>query len=110
VIRLTADLWVAAYIARLQALAIPVYVTRRGDRVAGAVVVKLSTLDGRAVAFERMADLVTGGRRWAVLAEGADAEVDAVLRRTAGRDPDLWVIEVEDRAGRHLLDEPGLDS
>ncbi|MEM1372062.1 MAG: DUF1491 family protein, partial [Pseudomonadota bacterium] len=23
-------------------------------------------------------------------------------------DPDLWVIEVEDRNGRHLLDEPGL--
>lgn len=108
-IRLTADLWVAAYLARLQALAIPAYVVRRGDRVAGAVAVKLATLDGRACAFERVADLVTGGRRWTVLAEGAEAEVDAVLGRAAGRDPDLWVIEVEDRAGRHLLDQPGLE-
>ncbi|MDD9979010.1 MAG: DUF1491 family protein, partial [Boseongicola sp.] len=24
-------------------------------------------------------------------------------------DTDLWVIEIEDRAGRHLLDEPGLE-
>jgi hypothetical protein len=45
---------------------------------------------------------------WAPLAEGAEAEVDAALARQRGFDPDLWVIEVEDRAGRHLLDEPGL--
>ena len=36
-------------------------------------------------------------------------DVDASIRRQRGFDPDLWVIEVEDRQGRHLLDEPGLD-
>jgi hypothetical protein len=44
-----------------------------------------------------------------VLAEGSEAEVDAVLARARGRDPDLWVIEIEDRAGRTLLDDPGLE-
>jgi len=34
--------------------------------------------------------------------------VDAAIARQRGFDPDLWVIEVEDRAGRHLLDEEGL--
>ncbi|MFV2038579.1 MAG: DUF1491 family protein, partial [Paracoccaceae bacterium] len=42
------------------------------------------------------------------LAEGEEAEVDAALARQHGFDPDLWVLEVEDRDGRHLLDEPGL--
>jgi hypothetical protein len=42
------------------------------------------------------------------LAMGPEAEVDAAIARQRGFDPDLWVIEVEDRAGRHLLDEPGL--
>ena len=51
---------------------------------------------------------MTGARVWMVLAEGAEAEVDAVLTRLRGRDRDLWVIELEDRAGRTLLDEPGL--
>jgi hypothetical protein len=108
-IRLTADLWVSAYLARLQQAAIPAYVIRRGDGTAGAVVVKLATLDGRAVARHRMADLMTGGRQWAVLADGPEAEVDAVLARAARSDPDLWVIEVEDRMGRDLLDQVGLE-
>jgi hypothetical protein len=30
------------------------------------------------------------------------------VTRQRGFDPDLWVIEVEDRAGRHLLDHEGL--
>jgi hypothetical protein len=106
--RLTSDLWVAAYLARLRQAAIPAYVTARGDATAGAVVVKLATLDGRARALERQVDFASDGRRWGLLAEGAEADIDAVLARARSRDPDLWVIEIEDRAGRTLLDEPGL--
>ena len=106
--RLTADLWVAAYLARLRLADIPAYLTARGDATAGAVVVKGATLDGLARAWQRSFDPMTGARVWMVLAEGAEAEVDAVLTRLRGRDRDLWVIELEDRAGRTLLDEPGL--
>jgi hypothetical protein len=53
-------------------------------------------------------DLTTGGRRWMVLGEGAEAEIDAMLARQRSRDPDLWVIEIEDRQGRTLLDQDGL--
>ncbi len=106
--RLTADLWVAAYLARLRLADIPAYLTARGDATAGAVVVKCATLDGLARAWQRSFDPMTGARVWMVLAEGAEAEVDAVLTRLRGRDRDLWVIELEDRAGRTLLDEPGL--
>lgn len=107
--RLTSEFWVRAYLARLRLAEIPAFVTARGDASAGAVIVKLNTLDGRAVAFARSMD-AEGGRVWTSLAEGAEAEVDAALVRQRGFDPDLWVIEVEDRAGRHLLDQPGLDS
>jgi hypothetical protein len=105
--RLTAEFWVQAYLARLRLADIPAFVTARGDATAGAVIVKLNTLDGSARAFARSWD-ASGARIWATLAEGAEAEVDGALARQRRHDPDLWVIEVEDRAGRSLLDEPGL--
>lgn len=106
--RLTADMWVSAYLRRLDLAGIAAYVTQRGDATAGAVLVKLATLDGRAVAYERSYDPMREERVWVVLAEGAEREVDAAVTRQKARDPDLWVIEVEDRAGRHLLEEEGL--
>lgn len=106
--RLTARLWVDAYLTRLRLADIPAFVTAHGDDTGGAVLVKLNTLDGQARAFTRSFDLTTGDRTWVALAEGEEAEVDAAVARQRGFDPDLWVIEVEDRQGRHLLDEPGL--
>ncbi|OYX44986.1 MAG: GTP-binding protein Era [Rhodobacterales bacterium 32-67-9] len=106
--RLTADFWVRAYLARLQAAHIPAYITAKGDPTAGAVLVKLATLDGQARLFQRSFDLMTGARAWVVLSEGAEAEVDAAVLRQRRTDPDLWVIEVESRDGRTLLDEEGL--
>jgi len=106
--RLTAEIWVSAYLQRLRIADIPAFVVRRGDATAGAVLVKLNTLDGQAVCYQRSVDLMSGARRWIELCSGADAEVEAAVSAQRGFDPDLWVIEIEDRAGRHLLDEPGL--
>lgn len=106
--RLTAEFWVHAYLARLRLQGIPAFVVAHGDDTAGAVLVKLNTLDGRAAAFTRQFDPASGARRWEVLAEGDEVGVDAAIARQRGFDPDLWVIEVEDRAGRHLLDGEGL--
>lgn len=106
--RLATETWVAAYLARLRLAAIPAFVVQRGDATAGAVIVKLNTLDGRAVSYQRRFDLETGARRWEILADGSENDVDASLARQRAFDSDLWVVEVEDRAGRHLLDEDGL--
>ena len=108
--RLAAKFWVQAYMARLELAGIPAYVVAHGDDTAGAVLVKLATLDGQAVAFQRSFDLMSGARKWVVLAEGDEPSVDAALRRQREFDPDVWVIEVEDRQGRHMLDEPGLEA
>jgi hypothetical protein len=109
VARLTAEFWVQAYLTRLRLADIPAFVVARGDATAGAVLVKQATLDGQATAHQRSFDPMTGARTWMVLAQGAEAEVDAAITRQRDFDPDLWVIEVEDRAGRSLLHEPGLD-
>lgn len=107
--RLSADLWVSAYLTRLRLVEIPAFVVARGDATAGAVLVKLNTLDGQASCYQRSFDLMTGDRKWVVLNEGPESDVDASVTKQRGFDPDLWVIEVEDKQGRHLLDEPGLE-
>ena len=106
--RLTARFWVDAYLARLRLSDIPAFVVAHGDDTAGAVLVKLNTLDEKAVLYQRTIDLMSGERKWLILAEGREAEVDTAIARQRGFDPDLWVVEVEDRAGRHLLDADGL--
>jgi len=106
--RLVASLWVEAYLTRLRLADIPVFVVARGDATAGAVLVKMNTLDGQACCYQRTFDLMTGARVWMVLAQGDEVAVDATLARQRASDPDVWVIEVEDKAGRHLLEEPGL--
>jgi hypothetical protein len=105
--RLATGFWVAAYRARLEAAGLAVYIPVRGDPDAGAVLVKCATLDGAAKLFGRSYG-ADGGRVWALLAEGAEADVDAAAARQRRADPDLWLIEIEDRLGRTLLDEDGL--
>ncbi len=103
--RLASGIWVSAYLRRLQLEGIPAYVIARGDETAGAILVKLAWMDGRARAHMREYDLKTGTRRWQVLCEGCEREVDDAIARQRGFDPDLWVIEVEDARGRDHLGE-----
>ena len=103
--RLTTAFWVQAYLRRLALENIPAYILAHGDDTAGAVLVKLATLDGQARLFQRGFDLQTGDRVWQQLEQGTEEQIDTTLQRQLGFDPDLWVIELEDRAGRHLLDD-----
>jgi hypothetical protein len=105
--RVTSEFWVKAYMTRLRVMDIPAFLTSRGDATAGAVLVKINTLDGNAAAYQRSYD-VDGNRIWVPLSEGTDAEVEEALSRQRQYDPDIWIIEVEDKQGRSLLDQDGL--
>ena len=106
--RLTASFWVSAYRKQLEMHDISCFVVRHGDDTAGAVLVKLNTLDGNARVYQRSFDLMTGDRMWIVLTEGEEAYCDQAIARQCSFDSDLWVLEVEDRQGRHMLDQDGL--
>lgn len=86
---------------------IPVFLRKRGDATAGAVLVKLNTLNGQAKLFQR-GFAFDGPRGWEVLAEGEDQIVEDAITRQSSFDPDLWVLEIESATGQTLLDEPGL--
>jgi hypothetical protein len=106
--RLKAEFWVKALLRRCGSADVPALVVRRGDSEAGAVLVKLNAFENGCSVFAAGwgAD---GGRIWRRATGAAavsDAEAEAYIARQLQRDPDLWVVEIEDRAGRHFLTEP----
>ncbi len=107
--RLATGIWVSAYLMRLSQEGIHAHVVRKGDGTAGAVAVKVALMNGRASFFTRGYG-ADGKLAWQAQIEGAgEEEVDAALARQRGYDPDLWVIEVEDPRGQHMLDAPGFE-
>jgi hypothetical protein len=88
-------------------------VRRKGAEEAGAIFVKISRLDGTAVLYgpapqsafgeersaERLFTALVGGKRPA-----PEADIETKLARELNFDPDIWIVEVEDRQGRNFLD------
>ncbi|MEL6278077.1 MAG: DUF1491 family protein [Pseudomonadota bacterium] len=105
--RLAAGIWVAAHIRRCEIEGAAAFVARKGAEESGAVLLKIATLDGQARALTR-ATLGDGGSGWTWLVgpdPAPEPEVDQRLSRQAEFDPDVWVLEIEDRQGRHFLDD-----
>ncbi len=106
--RLQTDFWVKAYLRRCETGGGAAFVLRRGNREAGVVLIKLNHLNGAFVVLSRTMDL-DGAIVWRQ-ATGTEPveeeEAERYLEKQLKFDPDLWVIEVEDREGRHFLDDP----
>ncbi|MEX0591348.1 MAG: DUF1491 family protein [Xanthobacteraceae bacterium] len=110
--RLKSAIWVAAYVRRCHLEGAFAVVRRRGAEEAGAIFVKISRLDGTAALYapapqSAFEEARPGDRKFALSSAGGfvpDADVEARLERERKFDTDLWIVEVEDRAGRHFLD------
>jgi len=110
--RLKSAIWVSAYIRRCQVEGVFAAVRRRGAEEAGAIFIKVNRLDGTADVYgpapQALFDEAQPADRAfspALKAQPApEADVEAYLVRQARFDPDVWIIESEDRAGRHFLD------
>jgi hypothetical protein len=113
--RLKSALWVAAYLRRCQVEGTFAVVRRRGAEEAGAIFVRICRLDGTSDLFgpapQSELDAGQGPDRAfsASLATqpASDAAVDTYLARELKFDPDIWIVEVEDREGRNFLDLVG---
>lgn len=104
---LSSDIWVAALIRRAEQAGAFAMVLRKGDPRAGAVLVKV--LHRRAGAARLYAEALSGDgeRVWMQPRPTTDeVELDAYAERARARDPDLWVVEIDDTQGRHFLTEP----
>jgi hypothetical protein len=111
--RLRADFWVAAYLRACRSAGAFAVLRKRGAAEAGAIFVKVDRLDGRCALYgpapQSELDVDVDGieRRWTRMHKESFVEpalVESRLTREIKFDPDLWIVEVEDRAGRSFLD------
>lgn len=117
--RLKSGIWVAAYLRRCNVEGVFAAVRRRGAEEAGAIFIKINRLDGTGVLYgpapqavfddarpaERVFSIVVGRE-----VPAPDNKIEERLVREARFDPDLWVVEVEDRGGRNFLDNAVSDA
>jgi hypothetical protein len=111
--RLKSSIWVAAYLRRCQVEGATAVLRRRGAEEAGAVFIVVNRLDGTADLYgpapqsafdqsqpaDRLFSVMLGGA-----APVSEADVETRLARELRFDPDIWIIELEERAGRPFLD------
>jgi hypothetical protein len=105
-VRLKSAIYVQALIRRVEAQGASAYLLRRGAEEAGAVFLKLNRLDGSCVV---LSPARRGEERvWMrPLGDSADEQRCAdYLTKQIRFDPDIWIVEIEDRAGRTFVDEP----
>jgi hypothetical protein len=109
--RLKTSIWVAAYLRRCQGAGIFGAVRRRGAEEAGAVFVKVALMNGNAMLFtpapQTVYDDVRPIDRFFVPVSPQpvpEASAEERLAKEIRFDPDAWIIETEDKAGRHFLD------
>ena len=102
--RLTSEFWISAYKHYLDSIGITLFITNKGDDKAGAILIRVSNLKGSSVLFSQGID-IDGKKIWEQLARGCDSEMDKIILRQIQYDPDIWVLEIEEKSGNHFLED-----
>ena len=105
--RLTSDFWVSAFIRRAGVAGQVAMLRHRGAAEAGAVFVKLDRLDGTAALYGPAPQSLSGedgDRRFELLVDADPLTVEDRVARERRFDSDLWLVEIENRAGDPLIE------
>ena len=108
--RVTSSLWVSALIRRAEAAGAFAMVLHRGAAEAGAIFIVVNNLNdqialyGPAPQTDYSLDGPSERQFECVLDAASDDDVKQKIARERSFDPDIWVIEIEDRQGRSFIE------
>jgi hypothetical protein len=108
--RLKTSFWVQAQIRLCDLAAIPIAIMKRGDPDAGTVILKIARRERTCEVLSQVRDM-DGEMKWMRLSGPnpvPESDADPLIERQTKRDPDLWVIEIEDPHNRYQIDAPVL--
>ncbi|HTQ15389.1 MAG TPA: DUF1491 family protein [Rhizomicrobium sp.] len=105
--RLKAGIFVRALIRRAEVAGAFAAVARKGAEESGAILLRIARADGTSLVLDQ-ARRGEGELVWVkpLGDAAADDKVRAFFERQIRFDPDLWIVEIEDREGRTFVDEP----
>ncbi len=101
--RLPTDLWVSAHLRQCTAKAIPAYVVHKGAPASGTVLLRI-VMRGKGCKILNQSRDLDGNLGWINPFDTEtidDPRADQYIQKALARDPDVWVIEVEDAAGKN---------
>lgn len=104
--RMPTDIWIQAHVARLSSKGVPVVVLKRGDKNSGIIIVKINRIETGVDIFMQERDL-SGNFIWQPALDGRrveEPEAASFIERQAKYDPDIWIVEIEDREDHNLLE------
>ena len=81
---------------------VPIVVRRRGDETQGAIILKINRLDNTAHVLAQVR--IDDKSMWSPVSRTdpmPEADAERYLEKQAKIDPDTWIIEIEDKQGRH---------
>jgi hypothetical protein len=105
--RLKAGIFVRALIRRAEVAGAMAAVLRKGAEESGAVFLQIRRADGTYMVLDQ-ARRGDGDLVWVKpLGDAADDEkVRGYFEKQVRFDPDIWILEIDDREGRAFVDEP----
>src|SRR3569832_2574556 len=108
--RRKAGIFVRARIRRVEVAGAQAYVARKGSEDSGAIILKINRLDGTVMVLDQARRGAEGDLVWVKpLGDSADEEkARAFFDKQVKFDPDVWVVEIEDREGRAFVVEPNV--
>jgi hypothetical protein len=104
--RLRAGFWISAQVHLCDQAFIPVAILHKGDPDAGAILLKLNRLSKGCQVLTQVRN-INGAPAWMPgMGEAyvSEQDADSYIERQRSRDPDLWVLEIEDPNNRYKLD------
>ena len=107
--RIQSKLWVEALLARVYQGGAAAFVSQTGEEERGDILIKIAKMDGTAKVLTKSIG-ISGDSLFidvtSRLQANDERSVDTYIKRAKERDCDLWVVEIEDKEGRHFLTEP----
>lgn len=105
--RLPTGLWLDAQLRAMAQRGLAYTVVNKGAYASGTVMVKIYAPHEGCLLYQQQRD-INGHMGWMALFKGLltpEGEVDSFIARAVDRDPDLWVIEVEDKEKQNPFEE-----